>query len=118
MGNWIVGYDITHPRRLQRIHRVMINRATPIEYSIFLFHGSERALQECLDAVLKLMDDKTDDVRCYALPERGVQERIGRATLPDGIQWTALPAGLMFVPAANQRQTFKSAWIKPKSVLR
>jgi CRISPR-associated protein Cas2 len=95
MDNWLIGYDISNPKRLSRIHRVMVNRATPIEYSVFLFHGSERALQECLDTVLGLMDGKTDDVRCYPLPERGVQERIGRATLPEGIQWTGLPAGLM-----------------------
>ncbi|MDR1853981.1 MAG: CRISPR-associated endonuclease Cas2 [Azoarcus sp.] len=94
MKNWIVGYDITSPRRLIRVHRAMVSRATPLEYSIFLFTGSEDALEECLETVTNLLDPNADDVRCYALPQRGFQERIGRATLPEGIQWTALPAAL------------------------
>jgi CRISPR-associated protein Cas2 len=72
----------------------MVNRATPIEYSIFLFIGSEAALAECLALVSGLIDPKTDDVRCYSLPARGYQERIGKSTLPAGIQWTGLPATL------------------------
>jgi CRISPR-associated protein Cas2 len=95
VDNWIIGYDIADPRRLGRIHRAMVRRATPIEYSVFLFHGTEKALRECLAAVENLMDGKADDVRCYPLPARGLQERIGKATLPEGIQWTGLPAGLM-----------------------
>lgn len=97
MNSWLIGYDITNPRRLQRVHRVMVNRATPIEYSIFLLIGSEKDLAECLAAVNPLIDAKTDDVRCYSLPLRGLQQRIGRATLPEGIQWTSLPAGLLLV---------------------
>lgn len=92
MKNWIIGYDITSPRRLIRVHRAMVSRATPIEYSIFLFCGNEHALEECLQTVTDLLDARTDDVRCYPLPQRGLQERIGRATLPEGIVWTALPA--------------------------
>jgi CRISPR-associated protein Cas2 len=94
MKSWIIGYDITQPRRLNRVHRAMVNRATPIEYSIFLFCGTKRELDECLAAIADLIDEKTDDVRCYPLPLRGLQERIGLATLPAGIQWTALPAAL------------------------
>ncbi|GHT84345.1 hypothetical protein AGMMS49960_08750 [Betaproteobacteria bacterium] len=108
MNNWIIGYDITDPRRLNRVHRVMVNRATPIEYSIFLFCGTERELNECLDAITTLIDAKTDDVRCYPLPQRGLQERIGLATLPEGIQWTALPAGLMSIPTNPATLALKS----------
>ena len=91
---WLIGYDITHPRRLGRVHRAMVDRAMPIEYSIFLFIGSEKSLAECLSTIRELIDAKTDDVRCYPLPSRGLQERIGRATLPAGIQWTGLPIPL------------------------
>lgn len=89
---WLIGYDITDPSRLGRVHRAMSNRATPIEYSIFLFIGSENALAECLAAIGALINPQTDDLRCYTLPARGYQERIGKATLPSGIHWTGLPA--------------------------
>lgn len=101
-GAWLIGYDITNPRRLGRVHRAMVNRATPIEYSVFLFIGSERGVAECLAAVDTLIDPKTDDVRCYPLPSRGLQERIGRATLPEGIQWTGLPAPLSAAPPVSK----------------
>lgn len=45
--HWLIGYDITDPRRLGRIHRAMVSRAMPIEYSIFLFIGNEKSLAEC-----------------------------------------------------------------------
>jgi CRISPR-associated protein Cas2 len=94
MRSWIIGYDITEPGRLQRIYRTMLRHATPIEYSIFLLSGTERDKQRCLDEVIALIDPDTDDLRCYPLPERGLQERIGRPTLPPGIHWSVLPSTL------------------------
>ena len=83
--NWIVAYDVSSPRRLQRIHRFMVGQASPIEYSVFLFVGTPRQLEACLAELGQLIDPRDDDVRCYALPARG---------LPAGIQWTGLPAPL------------------------
>ena len=92
---WLIGYDITSPRRLGRVHRCMVNHATPLEYSVFLFIGSVSGLAACLAEVGALIDTREDDVRCYALPIRGLQERLGRATLPEGIQWTGLPTNFL-----------------------
>jgi CRISPR-associated protein Cas1 len=39
-------------------------------------------------------NDAARRIAQYPLPARGLQERIGLATLPAGIQWTALPAAL------------------------
>ena len=88
--NFIIGYDITQPRRLQRVHRLMCRFATPLEYSVFLLVGSAADKDRCL-AALSALIEKTDDVRCFPLPSRGVQRRIGRASLPEGILWTGLP---------------------------
>ncbi len=92
MNKYLIGYDIANPKRLCRIHRAMKTHATPIQYSIFLLEGSERALQYCLDEILPLMNPTEDDIRCYPLPQRGHQFRIGKAVLPEGIFWTGLPA--------------------------
>lgn len=91
---FVIGYDIANPRRLSRVHREMRKHATPIEYSVFVLVGSEHAKDACLEQMSRLMKQDEDDVRCYPLPERGFQGRIGRASLPDGIQWTGLPAAL------------------------
>lgn len=94
MRRWIVAYDISDPRRLQRIHRTCIRHATPIEYSVFLLTGSEHDRDRCMDELKALINVNSDDLRCYPLPERGLQERIGKATLPEGIHWCSLPSEL------------------------
>ena len=91
MASWIIGYDITDPRRLQRIYRALLKHATPLEYSIFLLTGTDLARKRCMDDIVKLIDPATDDLRCYPLPERGLKERLGKATLPQGIHWSDLP---------------------------
>lgn len=88
---FVLGYDICEPSRLTRIHRAMISHATPIEYSIFLLDGSYTDLRHCLNAVTPLMDKRDDDVRVYPLPSRGLQCRLGKQVLPDGIVWTGFP---------------------------
>jgi len=91
---FVIGYDIANPRRLQRVHREMCKHATPLEYSVFLLVGDSRAKDFCLEKMAGLIEDGEDDVRCYPLPVRGFQGRVGRASLPSGIQWTGLPASI------------------------
>ena len=94
MTDWVIGYDIADPRRLARVYRRLCAHATPLEYSVFLLVGSEHAKAQCLAEVAGIIDGKADDVRCYALPGRGFQARIGRASLPLGVTWTGLPAAV------------------------
>ena len=89
---FVIGYDIADTRRLQRVHRLMCKFAAPIEYSVFLLVGSAAYKDHCLSQVADLIKAGEDDVRCYPLPSRGFQSRVGRASLPEGIQWTGLPS--------------------------
>lgn len=91
---FVIGYDIADPRRLQRVHREMCKHAAPMEYSVFLLVGSDKDKNRCLEKMAELIEPELDDIRCYPLPSRGLQTRIGRANLPEGIQWTGLPAGI------------------------
>ena len=90
--SFVIGYDIANPRRLQRVHRLMCKFAIPIEYSVFLLVGSLSEKNRCLLQVADLIKAGEDDVRCYPLPSRGFQVRVGRSSLPEGIQWTGLPS--------------------------
>lgn len=92
MSYWVIGYDITDPRRLQRIYRAMLRHAIPLEYSVFLLAGSETDRLNCMMEMASMIDERSDDLRCYPLPVRGLQERIGKAALPAGIHWSGLPA--------------------------
>ena len=88
---YLIGYDIADDKRLQRIHRRMINFATPIQYSVFLFDGSEKLLKKCLEEVMEIFHKKEDDLRIYPLPSNCTQWQLGKSCLPDGIIWTAMP---------------------------
>ena len=94
MGSLIIGYDITSPKRLQRVYRAMLGHATPIEYSIFLLTGSERDCEKCISQIKVMIDESSDDLRCYPLPANALQQRLGKATLPVGICWSVLPSTL------------------------
>ncbi|QLB39765.1 MULTISPECIES: CRISPR-associated endonuclease Cas2 [Mannheimia] len=88
---YLIGYDISSPKRLQKIHRRMVAFSTPIQYSVFLYDGDIKGLQKCLIEVLEIFNKKEDDLRVYPLLTGAKQWQLGKAILPEGIIWTALP---------------------------
>ena len=94
MAQYLIGYDISDPKRLQRIYRKMTHYATPIQYSIFLLDGSEKLLKQCLAEIMLIFNKKEDDLRVYPLPTNTTHWRLGKSSLPEGIIWTALPTSL------------------------
>lgn len=91
---YLIGYDISDEKRLQKIHKTMTKYATPIQYSIFLFEGTRKELQRCISDILNIFHKKEDDLRIYPLPTNGQQWLLGKAILPEGIIWTALPLNI------------------------
>ncbi|MDI6750252.1 MAG: CRISPR-associated endonuclease Cas2 [Pseudomonadota bacterium] len=92
MSDFILCYDISDPKRLGRVFRFLKKRALPLQYSVFLFSGDERQLDRVLEKLVPFIDAEEDDLRAYPLPQRGFKARLGRAALPEGIQWSNLPA--------------------------
>ncbi|WP_292975829.1 CRISPR-associated endonuclease Cas2 [Nitrosomonas sp.] len=91
MSDFVICYDISHPRRLARLYRYLLKHAVPLQYSVFLFNGDDRQLECCMQKAIELIDEKEDDLRVYPLPSRGLKARIGQPALPEGIQWSGLP---------------------------
>lgn len=91
MKTWLIGYDISDPRRLSRLHRRLKRFGTPIQYSLFLCTLTKAQQRDCVAMIKQIIDPRADDVRLYPLPENGWCRRIGRATLPAGIWHTGLP---------------------------
>lgn len=91
MSEFVICYDIAHPKRLGRLHRYLKKIAVPLQYSVFLFVGDDRQLDRCLERAARFIDEKEDDLRGYPLPARGFKARLGQPALPEGIQWSGLP---------------------------
>lgn len=90
---WVVAYDVTDHRRLGRVHRAMCRHAVPIEYSVFWLVGTPTSRLRCLQEILPLLDGGQDDLRMYAIAARGFRMRLGAPVLPQGIEWSGVPAG-------------------------
>ena len=94
MVDYLIGYDIRCPRRLQRVHRKMIGFATPVQRSVFLFTGTNKELDDCIATIKPLLNLKVDDFRCYRLPPNGFRGRLGAPVLPEGVFYGAMPPEL------------------------
>lgn len=79
---WLITYDITEPRRLMRLHRFLRRHAAPVQYSVFLFEGSAAQMGRLMSQVESRIDNRTDDVRAYQLPEALSLDTFGRGSLP------------------------------------
>ncbi len=79
---YLVCYDISHPKRLQRIHRVLKKAGLPVQYSVFSVVMTKPALEGLLERIEDLMDEREDDVRCYALPAAVDCQTVGRQYFP------------------------------------
>ena len=90
MTEYVICYDIHCPRRLGRIHRTLKSQAMALQYSVFLFNGTQVQLQRCLEQLERLMDKQEDDIRAYPLPARGLRWCLGQPVLPEGIYWSGL----------------------------
>ncbi len=77
-GNWLICYDIANPKRLQRIHYRVARKAMPVQYSVYLFHGSAGQLEALFAELETLIHPKEDDIRAYPVPPKPELETSGR----------------------------------------
>ena len=73
---FLIGYDIAGNRVRSRVAKYLEGKAYRIQYSVFLFEGTEREAQEIRAALLAVTET---DAR-LAVRESGRQGRCGRRT--------------------------------------
>jgi CRISPR-associated protein Cas2 len=74
-----------HGRRLGKVHRYLKGHAIPVQYSVFVFQGSEIALECVLSGIAARIEPGADDVRAYHLPARCEVTMLGRQQFPEGV---------------------------------
>jgi CRISPR-associated protein Cas2 len=82
-ARWLVTYDISDPKRLAKIFKALKKEGIPIQYSVFYLHMSAAKIGSLMVQLSKLIDTRSDDVRAYRLPERGMEISIGASILPE-----------------------------------
>ncbi len=68
---FVICYDISDRRRLARVHRHVSARALRLQYSVYLFYGSDESAGIFMDELADIIDPRADDVRSYKVPKRG-----------------------------------------------
>ena len=85
-ANYIISYDITNPRRLSRVYKLMKQSGIHIQYSVFYCRLTWQNLVELKGKLGSIINPKKDDVRIYPLPSElkvavmGLGDRI-----PEGV---------------------------------
>lgn len=82
---YLIAYDIADPKRLSRTHRVLKKAGLPLQYSVFTTVMSRVRLNYLLEAIGGIIDEREDDIRCYALPATVECQTIGRQYFPDDV---------------------------------
>jgi CRISPR-associated protein Cas2 len=73
---YLVAYDIRHPRRLRRVHRVASDHGEPLQYSVFVCDLTRTeliTLKRALLAEIKTTEDSIGIFDLGAPTGRGVQ---------------------------------------------
>jgi CRISPR-associated protein Cas2 len=100
--NWLIAYDIGEPRRLKRVHRLLREHATPVQYSVFATRCSPAKIGVIRAGVAKLIAPREDDVRFYPVPEPAHLVVFGRKALPEGLRLLEGASSLMLAPLAGR----------------
>jgi len=85
MGNYLLCYDIADPKRLLRVHRLVVKHALFVQLSVYYFQGDETGLESLLCELNDKIDARYDDVRAYAVQPLSEALQVGCSWLPDGI---------------------------------
>ncbi len=82
---FVVAYDIAHPLRLRRVARRMEKLAVRSQKSVFIFSGSETALQALLDEVAIHLHPSEDSLQAWPVSRgatRATPARSGKPSAP------------------------------------
>ena len=63
----VVVYDISHDRRRTRLHQVLLDFGTPVQYSVFECWLTAERLKQLKQRVNKVIRPQVDHVRYYSL---------------------------------------------------
>jgi len=78
--DYLAVYDISEPRRLRRVARVMEGFGVRVQKSVFECRLNKRELASLQSKLSKVIDDSEDSVRLYPMPMRQKQSILGCGT--------------------------------------
>lgn len=99
--NFLIAYDISDDKRLQRIGKYFVACARRVQKSVFVFTGSRKQVEAVLHGAVALIDPAEDRIQCWPIRTSSKACRIdlGTATPDSGValvvgsdSWTVVEA--------------------------
>lgn len=81
---WIIGYDISSPKRLRRVAKRLEKSAFRIQFSLFIGCWTEAEFERVWSDLARLINSRCDDVRAWPVPEEPVVTTLN-LELPRGV---------------------------------
>lgn len=78
--NFLVCYDIAHPRRLQKVHRYISQHFMRVQYSIYFKQAYKNEIDKHIKQLESIINKNEDDVRVY------IVEDLAKSYIWDGSQ--------------------------------
>ena len=78
---FVIAYDVSHPKRLRRVARLLERRAVRCQYSVFLFRGTAAELTALLDELAALIRPAEDVVQAWPVPPGVPPEEYARGAV-------------------------------------
>lgn len=66
---YFISYDVSNPKRLSKVSKVLKNYGIRVQYSFFECEMSEEKKEILLSELIKKIDEKEDSIRVYPLCE-------------------------------------------------
>lgn len=63
----VIVYDISSDRRRTKLHNLLLDFGTPVQYSVFEIFLEKKEQEKMRKAVMKVIRPKKDQVRFYSL---------------------------------------------------
>lgn len=79
-------YDISDPKRLQKVHREAKKVGMPLQYSVFYLEMNNDEVTRLLNRLKAIIDSSQDDIRIYAISRFDDIAMLGAKFMDDGIQ--------------------------------
>jgi CRISPR-associated protein Cas2 len=77
---YLICYDISHPRRLQRVAKILENHGIRVQYSFFQCDMPKLKVNKLKSKILKVIDLKKDSFYIYPLCEACTNNAISDGT--------------------------------------
>jgi CRISPR-associated protein Cas2 len=82
---YLIAYDITEARRLQKLQRYLQQSARALQRSVYLLEGNQAEFALCLAGIQQRIHPQHDDVRIYRISTPARLLCKGRSLNPEGV---------------------------------